>query len=284
MPIRVLVTGGTGKIGTRLVANLREMGHEAVPAARHVGGDGITLDLRDADQVRKAAEGFDAVFLNTPLGPDEGEVGVAAVNAVRAAGVGKPVYLAIHNLEAMQAIPHFATKIPVKQAVLEQKGSVVLQPNFFYQNDLTAMPAISGPGIYPLPVGDVGVWSIDVGDIARAAARALTFAEWDGKAVPLCGPERLTGPGMAQVWTEALGTKVHYGGDDVEPFVALMRANVPDMTDWMANDFKVLMEVTQEKGCVASPDDISASEAIVGQPLTRYADFVAATIMKEMNQ
>ncbi len=281
--MRVLVTGGTGKIGTRLVANLKQLGHEAVPAARHVGEDGAALDLRDAEAVRKAAEGFDAAFLNTPLGPDEGEVGVAAVRAMRAAGVGKIVYLAIHNLESMQEIPHFATKLPVKRAVLEQKGDVVLQPNFFYQNDRMALPAITGPGIYPLPVGHVGVWSVDVGDIAEAAARALTCSDWDGKAVPLCGPERLTGPGMAQVWSDTLGTKVHYGGDDVAPFVAQMRANVPDMSDWMANDFTIMMEVTQEKGCVATPEEVRASETIVGRPLTRYADFVAATV-KEMKQ
>lgn len=280
--MRILITGGTGKIGTRLVARLREAGHDAVPAARHVGADDITLDLRDADAVREAARGFDAAFLNTPLGPDEGEVGTAAVRALREAGIGKLVYLAIHNLEAMQEIPHFATKLPVKQAVLEEPDGVVLQANFFYQNDLMALPAITGPGIYPLPVGHVGVWSVDVGDIAAAAARALTSDEWDGQAVPLCGPERLTGPGMAQVWAEALGTEVHYGGDDVAPFVAQMRANVPDMSDWMANDFTVMMEVTQEKGCTATPEDIAASEAIVGRSLTRYPDFVAATL-KEMN-
>ncbi len=281
--MRVLVTGGTGKIGSRLVANLRDVGHEAVPAARHVGNDGMTLDLRDTDRVREAAEGFDAAFLNTPLGPDEGEVGVTAVEALREAGVGKIVYLAIHNLEAMQEIPHFATKIPVKQAVVEQDGNVVLQPNFFYQNDRMALPAITGPGIYPLPVGHVGVWSVDVSDIAQAAARALTSDEWDGQAVPLCGPERLTGPSMAWIWSDALGTEVHYGGDDVGPFVAQMRANVPDMSDWVANDFKVMMEVTQDKGCIALPADVRASEAIVGRPLIRYADFVAATL-KEMNQ
>lgn len=281
--MRILVTGGTGKIGSRLVANLRGAGHEAVAASRHVGDDGVTLDLRDADRVRAAAQGFDAAFLNTPLGPDEGEVGVAAVEALREAGVGKIVYLAIHNLEAMEEIPHFATKLPVKRAVLEHGGNVVLQPNFFYQNDLMALPALTGPGIYPLPVGHVGVWSVDVGDIAAAAARALTSSEWDGQAVPLCGPEGLTGPRMAEVWAEALGREVRYGGDAVEPFVQQMRAHVPDMSDWMANDFTVMMEVTQEKGCTATPEDIRASEAIVGRPLTRYADFVAATL-KEMNR
>jgi uncharacterized protein YbjT (DUF2867 family) len=145
------------------------------------------------------------------------------------------------------------------------------------------IPALTGPGIYPLPVGSAGVWSIDVADIAQAAANALTRPDWDGQAVPLCGPEQLTGPSIAATWGAALGRPVHYGGDAVEPFIGAMRANIPDMTDWMANDFAVMMQVTQRVGCPASADDVAQCEAVVGRPLRRHADFVADTL-KEMNR
>ena len=279
--MRILVIGGTGKIGRHLVEVLRLAGHEAVAAARHPGAGGVALDLGDADSVAAAAAGFDAAYLTTPLGPDEGEVGVAAVAALRRAGVGKIVYLAIHNLEAMREIPHFETKIPVKAAVLDQPGNVVLQPNFFFQNDLLVLPALLGPGIYPLPVGSAGIWSIDVADIARAAANALTRSDWDGQAVPLCGPERLTGPSMAATWAAALGRPITYGGDAIEPFVGVMRAAIPDLTDWMANDFDVMMQVTQRIGCPASEADVAVTRAIVGSPLTRHSQFVETTL-KEM--
>ncbi len=276
--MRILVIGGTGKIGRHLVQVLRDAGHHAVPASRHPEDDGIALDVTNPASILSAGGGFDAAYLTTPLGPDEGTVGVAAVAALRTAGVGKIVYLAIHNLEAMREIPHFETKIPVKAAVLAEPGNVVLQPNFFFQNDLMTIPVLMGPGIYPLPIGSAGVWSIDVADIARAAARALTRPDWDGRAVPLCGPELLTGPAIAAAWGKALGRPVHYGGDAVEPFVSAMRTNIPDMSDWMANDFAVMMQVTQRHGCPATADDIAQSEAIVGRPLTRYTDFIAHTL------
>jgi uncharacterized protein YbjT (DUF2867 family) len=280
--VRILVIGGTGKIGKHLIGGLRAAGVEAVAAARHPGPSGIVLDLRDVDAIETAARGFDAAYLTTPLGPDEGDVGTAAVGALRRAGVGKIVYLAIHNLESMRAIPHFETKIPVKQAVLFDPSAVVLQPNFFYQNDLMALPAIMNAGIYPLPIGNVGVWSIDVADIARAAVNAFISDAWNGKVVPLCGPELLTGPIIADHWSAATGRHIVYPGDDIAPFIGAMRQVIPDFTEWMANDFTRMMEATQNLGCPATDDDRAATEAIVGQKLITHSEFIANTLKENM--
>ncbi len=276
--MRVLVIGGTGKIGRHLINGLRVAGVEAVAASRHPDTDGIALDLADAGAVEAVARGFDAAYLTTPLGPDEGEIGTAAVASLRRASVAKIVYLAIHNLEEMREIPHFETKIPVKQAILAEPSGVVLQPNFFYQNDLMALPVIRGAGVYPLPIGSAGVWSIDVADVARAAVRALTNDRWNGQAVPLCGPEKLTGPIIAHHWSEVIGRPIAYAGDDIEPFVAAMRQQIADFTDWMANDFRLMMQVTQRHGCPATDEDRAKTQAIVGQGLIRHSEFVATTI------
>ncbi len=278
--MRVIVIGGTGQVGAHVVSGLRAAGVEAIAAARNAGADGIKIDLKDGAALKAAAHGFDAAFLVTPLGPDEGDIGVAAVEALRRAGVGKIVYLAIHNLEEMREIPHFETKIPVKNAVLADPLGVVLQANFFFQNDLMALPVIMNAGIYPLPVGDAGVWSIDVSDIGRAAVNALIKDDWNGKVVPLCGPERLTGPIMAEHWSVALDHPVHYPGDDVDAFVGAMRQRIPDFTDWMANDFTIMMKVTQKHGCPASEADRAATREIVGQPLIRHSYF-AKEALKE---
>ena len=276
--MRILVIGGTGNVGGRTVARLRESGHEAVPAARNPGTGGLALDLGTIGDRTHDLEGFDAAFLITPLGPEETEIGLVTVKALRDAGVGRIVYLGIHNLEAMRAIPHFETKVPIKQAVLDRASDCVIEANFFFQNDLMALPAMTGAGIYPLPVGTTGVWSVDAADIARAAARALTLPDWAGRAVPVCGPERLTGPAIAADWGAALGREVAYGGDDVEPFVGQMRGVIPGMTDWMAEDMAIMMKVTQEMGCPATPNDLAASENVVGAPLTTHRAFVHSTL------
>lgn len=272
--MRAIIIGGTGQVGSATLAALRAAGVEAVPASRHPGADGVALDMTDPAAVQRVARGYDAAFFATPLGPDESAVGVAIVAALQAAGVGKIVYLGIMNLEPMRAIPHFETKIAVRDAVLAA-GGVVLAANFFFQNDRLMLPAMLHGGVYPLPVGSAGVWSVDVGDIGQAAANAILRDDWDGRVVPLCGPDRLTGPGMAAVWSDVLGRPVHYGGDAIEPFVAMLAQQIPGFGAWEANDFTVMMRVTQEMGCLATPEDVAASQAIVGRPLTRYQDFVS---------
>ena len=271
----ILVTGGTGKIGSATTRLLREAGHRAVPASRGgVGEDGVALDLRDVDAVTRAAEGRDAALLVMPLGPDEGELGPRLVAAMTAAGVRRVVAIGIQNADAMRAIPHFEAKLPMEAAVLDA-GGTVLACNWFQQNDLNVLPAILGGGVYPLPVGPVGVFAVSTDDIAQAAANALTGEGWAGREVPLCGPERLTGEGFAASWSGALGRPVAYAGDDPEPFLAqMMRFMPPD--PWIENDFRLMIRVTQEMGCEASAEDIAQAEAIVGRPLTRHADFAAA--------
>lgn len=271
--MRILVIGGTGQIGRPLVAVLRTLGVQAVAAARRAGDGGIAVDMRDAAALAEAARGFDTAYLTTPLGPDETAIGLGAVEALRRAGVRKIVYLAIQNLEAMAEIPHFATKVPVKQAVLADGYSVVLGPNFFQTNDRLFADAIRFAGVYPLPVGGAGVWSVHPDDIAAAAANALTRSDWDGQAVPVCGPERLTGEGYAASWAAALGRPVRYAGDAVPPFIAGLRAAMPGMSPWMIDDFETMMRVTQVMGCSASEDDLAASRAIVGRDPIAHSDF-----------
>jgi uncharacterized protein YbjT (DUF2867 family) len=277
---RVLVIGGTGKIDSPLTAILRARGAAAVVLARNPGEGGLAVDTADAALLEAAARGFDAAFLTTPLGEDEGAIGVAAAAALRRAGVARIVYIAVHNLEIMQAIPHFATKIPVKAAVLDGPGGTVLQPNFFFQNDLLALPAIMHGGVYPMPIGHAGIWSIDAADIAEAAANALLDDAGLGEAVPLCGSEMLTGTDYAAHWSEALGRPVVYPGDTIEPFLGAMQQAIPGLGAWELEDFRLMMEVTQAMGCPATEADHAATCTILGRAPRTHREFIA-DILKE---
>jgi uncharacterized protein YbjT (DUF2867 family) len=274
--MRILLIGGTGTVGTATAAALSAMGHESVAAARNPGPGGVAMDLRAPERIGPgiaAAGPFDSALLLTPIGPDEPEVGVEAVRRLRAAGVPRIVYLAIMHLEAMRAIPHFETKIPVKAAVLADPRSVVVEANFFMTNDCMVLPAILGAGVYPLPVGQVGVQSVSPGDLGRACARALVMDDWAGQAVPVCGPEVLTGETYAANWSDRLGRPVRYGGDAIAPFLDGLSARF-DMDDWLRHDMHRMMDVTQAMGNVASADEAARSEALIGRPAERHRDWI----------
>lgn len=265
--VSIIVIGGTGQTGQATLAALAARGHTAVAAARR--GAAVTLDVCDPASVEAGARGFERAFLLTPIGPDEAANGVAAVAALRRAGVARIVYLGIQNLDTMQAIPHFAAKIPIRDAVLADGRSVVLGANFFMANDLMAWPAIA-QGVYPLPIGQAatrGVWSIATPDIGEAAANALTRDDWAGQYVPLCGPERLNAPLCAANWAAALGRPVVAGGDDVNGFLAAL--GVPP--GWLLDDMQAMFTVTQALGCESSADDLARSRALIGRPPLTHA-------------
>ncbi|MFN7176199.1 MAG: SDR family oxidoreductase [Thermaurantiacus sp.] len=277
--MKVLVIGGTGKTGRATLAALAARNVACVPAARNEAE--ILIDVTDPASVEAGARGHDAAYLITPIGPDEADIGVAAVAALRRAGIGKIVYLAIQNLEPMRAIPHFETKIPVRDAVLADGRSVVLGANFFMDNDLMAWPAIKA-GMYPIPIGnapDRGVWSIASPDIGEAAANALLQDTWAGQYVPLCGGERLNAARCAANWAAALGRPVASGNNDVAAFLATL--GVPQ--GWLYDDMRAMFEVTQALGCESSAEDVARSEAIIGRPPMTHADFCQA-IVKGMQQ
>lgn len=267
----ILITSGTGTVGRATIAALAALETEAVAASRSPGAGGIVMDLRDPASVEAGARGFDAVLLITPLGRDETAIGVNAVAALKRAGVGKIVQLAIMNLELLAEVPHFGTKIPIKTAVLASGPAVVLEPNFFMQNDRLVIGAIMN-GIYPLPTGSIGTWSVDADDVGRAAARALTMADWDGRAVPLCGPEKLSGPALAARWSTVIGRPVRYAGDAIAPFIAALEGAMP-LDDYVREDLATMMRVTQAQGCPATPEQRAASEGLIGRPPGTHAAF-----------
>lgn len=270
---RVLVIGATGTVGREVKRELAACGVDVVAGARRPGAGGVALDLADPRSIREAARDCDAAFLNVPLGPDETALGLAALDALAAAGVGKVVHLAVMQPHAMAVIPHVAAKLPIRAAVLAM-GGVAIEACFFFQNDLFVRQAIEGAGVYPMPLGHAGVSAVDAADIGAAAARALTRPDWDGEGVPVCGPEALVADDFARNWADALGRRVYYAGDDVEPFVAAVGRVYPGYSDWVADDFRVMMRHTQARGCRADAAEQAASRAIIGREPRRHRDWV----------
>jgi uncharacterized protein YbjT (DUF2867 family) len=274
----ILVTGATGRVGGIVFGMLEADGFSPIAMSHRPEAAKNELprvregDMRRPETLHQALDGIETAFLVTPLGPDESDAGLAFIDAAEKAGVQKIVYVAIMNIEAMAEIPHFATKVPIRRRLLEGARHVVLDANFFMQNDLLARPALQA-GIYPLPIGTAGVHSVDARDVARAAVRAMTGTDWDGQAVPVCGPDLVTGPKAAETYARATGQAFRYGGDAIDPFIGAISAAMP-MDAWVENDLRRMMEVTQKLGCPASADDIARCASLLGQAPRAYTAFV----------
>lgn len=266
----VLVIGGTGTVGGEIVRRLategapvRVMVRSAEKAAALPGSvEGVVGDLARPESLGQAFAGADTVFLLTPLSETETQEGLAAVDAAKAAGARRLVHMSVYRAAEAQQIPHFRSKVPIEEAVAASGiAFTILRPCTFYQNDLWYQEAIFQHGVYPQPIGHVGVSSVDVRDIADAAVNALLRPGHEGQTCPLVGPEALTGPRIAEAYGRHLGREVHYTGDDLDAFAAGARRMMPE---WMVEDLMIMYRHFLDHGLAAPPEDVERSAQLVG--------------------
>lgn len=197
--MRVLVTGATGYIGSRLVPALLEGGHEVVVGARDTGkieaypwADDVEareFDVTDAGVVRRAVRGIDAVvYLIHSMGGDDfvtkdREAGHVVAGACDDEGVARVVYLSGLVPDTDDLSDHLASRLEVETILLEaQTPAIVLR---------AAMVIGAGSTSYELlnrltarvPVTPVPTWMcrrvqpVSVEDVVITVREALVSGE-----------------------------------------------------------------------------------------------------------
>src|SRR6202161_3708602 len=152
----------------------------------------------------------------------------------------------------------------------------VIRPNYFFQNDATLKDPLTKAGIYPMPLGKVGISAVDIRDIAEATAVALTSDGHFGKTYNLNGPEVLSGPKVASIWSRLLGKEIRYTGDNLDAFEEQMRDHAPS---WSAFDIRMMFQGYLERGFVSEPGDLEILTNLLGHAPPRYEEFAKETVL-----
>jgi len=279
----ILVTGGTGNVGAEVVKELRKRKADIRLLVRKEGDPtpkGVEIvvgDLLDPVSVQKAMHGVDKLYLLNAVVPDELTQGLIAYDLARKLKLKHIVYHSVFRVDRFKDVPHFASKLAIENAMREfDVPFTIIRPNYFSQNDATLKDALSKAGTYPMPLGQVGVSAVDIRDIAEAAAIALTSDGHFGKTYNLNGPEALSGPRMASIWSGLLGKEVRYSGDDMDAFEVQMRKRAPS---WSAFDIRMMFEGYLERGFVAEPGDVEILTNLLGHAPRRYEEFAKETVL-----
>ncbi|NMO14224.1 SDR family oxidoreductase [Pyxidicoccus fallax] len=216
----ILVTGAGGTVGTALLEELKSARHAFRAAfhsqakadkARAAGLDAVALDFEKPETLRPAMAGVDAVFLLGSGGAGQVEREINVVNAARAAGVKKLVKLSVWGA-AEEGYSFAKLHRPIERAV-EASGLAwtFLRANGFMQNFVNHMAGtLKAQGAIYQPAADTRISHVDVRDIARVAARALTASGHEGKAYDLSGPQAFSYGEAAEILSRALGRKIAY--------------------------------------------------------------------------
>ncbi|GAA2904351.1 SDR family oxidoreductase [Streptosporangium fragile] len=219
--MKIVVIGGTGLIGSKLVAKLGEHGHEAVAASPNTGvntitGEGLAEVLAGAQVVIDVS--------NSPSFEDAAVLEFFETStrnllaAEAAAGVGHHVALSVVGTERMPENGYFRAKI-VQERLIEKSSipfSLVHATQFFEFVRSIADGATDGDTVRVAPV----LFQPIAGDeVAQAVGRVAVGSPLNGR-IEIAGPEQFR---MDEFFRDVLG-----GWDDPRRVVTDVHAHYFD--------------------------------------------------------
>ena len=188
--MKLVIIGGTGLIGSKLVTRLREHGHEAVAASPDTGvntltGEGLAEALHGANVIVDVS--------NSPSFEDAAVMEFFTtstrnlLSAAGAAGVGHYVALSVVGTERLSESGYFRAKIAQEQ-LIKASGlpfSIVHATQFFEFVKSIAAAATEGNTVRLAPVM---IQPIAADEVAKAVGKVAVGAPVNG-VVEVAGPE-----------------------------------------------------------------------------------------------
>ncbi len=193
MKMKIVVIGGSGLIGSKTVASLRQQGHEVIAASPASGintitGEGLAEALKGAEVVIDVA--------NSPSFEDKAVMdffetsGRNLLSAETKAGVRHHIALSVVGTDRLQDSGYFRAKA-AQEALIKQSGipySIVHSTQFFEFLGGIAASSAKGESIHLSPAP---VQPIASDDVATAVAKVATAAPVNGT-VEIAGPEKVS--------------------------------------------------------------------------------------------
>ena len=214
----ILITGAGGTCGREL---LRQMSDAGVPfragystaakteEAQRRDIDAVHANFRQPETLAAALRGIEALFLLCGWSPDQTLIEMNLVREAKRAGVRHIVKLSVWDA-AGEAFSFARIHRPVEKEI-EESGVAwtFLRPNGFMQNLSNFLAAtVRSQSTLFAPATTALVSHVDVRDVARVAAAALTQPGHEGKSYELSGPEALTYRQMASTLSDLLGRTI----------------------------------------------------------------------------
>jgi len=186
---KIVVIGGTGLIGAKLVRNLQALGHEAIAASPSTGvntltGEGLNAALAGAGTVVDVA--------NSPSFEDKAVLeffetaGRNLLTAEKAAGIGHHIALSVVGTDGLQASGYFRAKL-AQEKLIKASGipyTIVRATQFFEFIGAIAQAATSNGG----RVSPAMMQPIAAEDVSAALAKAAISTPVNGT-IDLAGPD-----------------------------------------------------------------------------------------------
>jgi uncharacterized protein YbjT (DUF2867 family) len=212
--MRVVVMGGTGLIGSKVVALLTAHGHEALTASPHSGvnaytGEGLADALAGADVVVDVtnAPSFERAAVLDFFTTSTRHL----LDAEKAAGVGHHVVLSIVGADRLPDGAYLSAKVAQEKLVVESGVPYsIVRATQFYEFVTGIADAATTDGVVRLPTQFFQ--PLPAQDAAEAVERTATGAPLDG-IIEVGGPEAVPMDAFIRAGLAGLGDPREVIGD-----------------------------------------------------------------------
>lgn len=239
--MKILVTGATGKLGSKVVEALLKTlpaSKLAVSVRNAEKAEGLRargVEVRQADfdhpeTLEKAFEGIDRLLIISADGDNETRIRqhTNAVQAAERAGVKFIAYTSLANAKEsknLMAPPHVATEESIMKTGIPYS---FLRNNWYFENEIGSIQGVlaGAPWVTSAGEGKVG-WALQQ-DYADAAAAVLVGDGHDNTVYELSGP-LLTQEELASALGDILGKEVPVQQVSDEKYAEIMKGlGLPD--------------------------------------------------------
>ncbi|QSE98794.1 NmrA family NAD(P)-binding protein [Fulvivirga lutea] len=261
MTHNILVIGGTGKTGSRVVENLTKLGHDVTIGSRN---GSPAFDWDDPSTYAPALKGMDRAYI--VYYPDLAVPGArTAIEQLTAAalkeGLEKVVLLSGKG----------ETEAEACEEIVAHSGLnyTLVRASWFNQNfSEGAFRDFILAGAVALPMPDAEIPFVDANDIAEVVTKVLLDDSYNGQTVTVTGPRKMTFREVVETMSEAVGREIHYQPISIEEFKAGMKAaGLPDSYVWL---FGYLF-----KEVLGNPDNQEVSDDVERVLSRKAIDFKA---------
>jgi uncharacterized protein YbjT (DUF2867 family) len=264
--MNILVTGGTGKTGSRVSQLLVAAGHPVRVATRN---STPRFDWHDQTTWDQVLEGCAAAYLT--FQPD---LGLPGADGVVAAFARRAVDLGCRRLVLLSGRGEVGARRAEAALVASGARATVLRSAFFMQNFTESFFAEEiAHGSLTMIEGAAAEPFVDADDLAEAAVRTLLDPAYVGRVLELTGPALLTFEQVAREIASVVGGTISYRGLPVDDYAAeLVGAGLPEGDAiGMAHLFR---EVLDGRNAHVDGD----LEAVLGRTPRAFGTFLAAAM------
>lgn len=267
MKYNILVTGGTGKTGSRVARNLTEQGHRVSTGSRK---STPPFDWEDPTTWSEALKGMDRAYL--VYYPD------LAVPGAKEAIAGVTETALKEGLEKVVLLSGKGeTEAEACEQIVSSSGLnyTLVRASWFNQNfSEGAFLDFVRSGQVALPMPEAEIPFVDADDIADVVTSVLVDDAYNGETITVTGPEKLTFREVTEEMGRGIGRALRYQPISIEEFRQGMKAaGLPDDYVWL---FGYLFQEV-----LGNPDNQAVSrdvERVLGRKAGSFSAYVQKTL------